>query len=276
MSYVIGLTGNMGTGKSTVLQILRELGAQVIDADAVTRQVMRRGEPAFDAIVAEFGPEVVGPDGELDRAALARRVFSDPAALRRLEEIVHPATVARVREEIARATAPVVVVEAIKLLEAGMARELCDAVWVVDAPEEVCIARLAAGRGISPEEARRRLAAQTPQAEKRAAADVVIDNSGDLEETRRQVLEAWQALPVWGRAGKHQGSKDTMRMVLEQLRRFWERHPRLSSWVLLSAGMLAVFFWAARDVSATPAQRLVMAASTVLLAGACVWIIYWE
>lgn len=197
MKYVIGLTGNIGTGKSTVLRILRELGAYVIDADAITRRVMRRGEPAFDAIAAAFGPEVVGPDGELDRAALAQQVFSDPAALRRLEEIVHPAVIARVREEIAQAAAPVVVVEAIKLLEAGMARELCDAVWVVDAPEEVCIARLAAGRGISPEEARRRLAAQTSQADKRAAADVVIDNSGDLEETRRQVLAAWQALPIW-------------------------------------------------------------------------------
>ncbi len=197
MKYVIGLTGNIGTGKSTVLAMLGELGAHVIDADAVTRQVMRRGQPAFDAIVREFGPEVVGPDGELDRSALARRVFSDQDALRRLEEIVHPATIARVREEITRATAPVVVVEAIKLLEAGMVRELCDAVWVVDAPEEVCVARLAAGRGISPEEARRRLAAQTPQAEKRSAADVIIDNAGDLAETRRQVLEAWRSLPIW-------------------------------------------------------------------------------
>lgn len=207
MKYVIGLTGNIGTGKSTVLRMLRELGAHVIDADAVTRQVMRRGEPAFDAIVEAFGRDVLGPDGELDRAALAQRVFSDPAALRRLEEIVHPAAVARVREEIAGTAAPVVVVEAIKLLEAGMARELCDAVWVVDAPEEVCIARLAAGRGISAEEARRRLAAQTPQAEKRAAADVVIDNSGDLEETRRQVMDAWNALPVWKARQQTSGEK---------------------------------------------------------------------
>lgn len=207
MRFVIGLTGNIGTGKSTVLGILRRLGAHVIDADAVARQVVQRGQPAFDAVVQAFGPGILGPDGELDRAELARRVFSDPAALRRLEEIVHPATIARVREEIANATAPVVVVEAIKLLEAGMARDLCDAVWVVDAPEEVCIARLAAGRGISPEEARRRLATQTPQAEKRAAADVVIDNSGDLEETRRQVLEAWQALPIWKEREQASGEK---------------------------------------------------------------------
>ncbi len=207
MKYVIGLTGNIGTGKSTVLRMLRELGAHVIDADAITRQVMRRGEPAFDAIVEAFGRDVLGPDGELDRAALARRVFPDPAALRRLEEIVHPAVIARVREEIAGTTVPVVVVEAIKLLEAGMARELCDAVWVVDAPEEVCMARLAAGRGISAEEARRRLATQTPQAEKRAAADVVIDNSGDLEETRRQVMDAWNALPVWKARQQTSGEK---------------------------------------------------------------------
>jgi len=195
MKYVIGVTGNIATGKSTVLDILRELGAHVIDADAVTRRIMRRGEPAFDQIVAAFGPQIVDAGGELDRGALGRRVFADPVALRTLERIVHPLTLAAIRREIDASTAGVVVVEAIKLIESGFADEVGDSLWVVDAPAEVQLQRLVERRGMSREEALQRIAAQPPQAEKLLQADVVIENAGSLEETRRQVYEAWVRIP---------------------------------------------------------------------------------
>lgn len=199
MRYVIGLTGNIGTGKSTVLHMLKELGAYAIDADAVAHQAMRPGGPAYAGIVEAFGPDVLRPDGEIDRHVLAGRVFDDPAALRRLESIVHPAVFRAVQEEIRHSDAPVAVVEAIKLLESGMVQRLCDAVWVVDTPEEIAIQRLVRSRGMSPEEARRRLASQSSREEKLAAADVVIDNAGTIEETRRQVRAAWEDI-LAGRA----------------------------------------------------------------------------
>ena len=201
MKYVIGLTGNIATGKSTVLRMLEELGAKVIDADAITREVMKRGQRAYREIVATFGREILRPDREIDREALGRRVFSDPAALRRLEQIVHPATIERIAREIENAQERVVVVEAIKLIESGMVARLCHALWVVDAPLEQQIRRLMASRGMSRESALQRIQAQSPQTEKVAIADVVIDNSGSLEETRRQVLAAWETIPPEFRGG---------------------------------------------------------------------------
>jgi dephospho-CoA kinase len=195
MTYVIGLTGNIGTGKSTVLNIVRELGAHTIDADAVTRLVMQQDGAAYDAIVEEFGSEIVGPDGEIDRPALGRRVFSDSTALRRLEELVHPATTAWIKADIAETDADVVVIEAIKLIEAGTVYQLCDALWVVDVPPAVQLARLMDARGMSREDALQRMAAQPPQGEKVAIADVVIDNAGTIEQTRQQVVAAWKAIP---------------------------------------------------------------------------------
>lgn len=195
MKYVIGLTGNIATGKSTVLRMLEELGAKVIDADAITREVMKRGQRAYREIVAAFGREILRPDREIDREALGRRVFSDPAALRRLEQIVHPATIERIAREIENAQERVVVVEAIKLIESGMVARLCNALWVVDAPLEQQICRLMGSRGMSRESALQRIQAQSPQAEKVAIADVVIDNSGSLEETRQRVLAAWETIP---------------------------------------------------------------------------------
>lgn len=192
MPYVIGLTGNIGTGKSTVLAYLAALGARVIDADKIAHEVMLPGGPAYEAILAAFGPGILAADGHIDRAKLGAIVFADPQALARLESIVHPAVFARTQELVAAAKEPVVVIEAIKLLESGMARRMCDAVWVVTARPEVALARLVAQRGISEAEARRRLDHQMPEAEKVAHADVVIDNSGSLEETRQQVNAAWQ------------------------------------------------------------------------------------
>ncbi len=190
---LIGLTGNIATGKSAVARMLRELGAVVIDADQVAREVVRPGQPTLEEIVRAFGPGVLLPNGELDRPKMARLVFGDPDRLKQLEAIVHPA----VREAMGRAIRAqpddaVVVIEVIKLFESGWARE-CDQVWVTHCPPEVQMARLVSERGLSPAEARARVEAQNPQADKLARADVVIDTSGSLEETRRQVEAAWMA-----------------------------------------------------------------------------------
>jgi len=193
MTVLIGLTGNIATGKSEVGRMLAELGARVIDADAVAHQVMRRGGPAYAAVVEAFGPDILRPDGEIDRARLGAIVFADAEALRCLEAIVHPEVIARVDALVREATEPVVVVEAIKLIEAGMHRD-CHALWVVTCPREQQIARLMRTRGLSEAEAVLRVDAQPPQAEKIALADVVIDNSHTLAETRRQVVAEWKKL----------------------------------------------------------------------------------
>ncbi|HIQ02708.1 MAG TPA: dephospho-CoA kinase [Anaerolineales bacterium] len=190
---LIGLTGNIATGKSTVARMLAELGATVIDADRVAHEVMRAGTPVHAAVVAAFGPGIVGARGEIDRTRLGARAFSDPEALARLERIVHPAVVQEVARRIAAAPTRVVVVEAIKLIEAGMA-EGCDSLWVTTCPPEEQVRRLMADRGLSREEAELRVRAQPPQEEKIARADVVIDTGSDLGRTRTQVEAAWRRL----------------------------------------------------------------------------------
>lgn len=188
--YLIGLTGNIATGKSEVARLLAGLGAQVIDADRVAHEVMRPVGPAYAAVVKAFGAGILGDGGVVDRARLGAIVFRDPAALRRLEAAVHPAVLAQVDRLVAQATAPVVVVEAIKLIEAGLHRGY-DALWVVTAPRSVQIVRLVARRGLSAEEAALRVDAQSPQAEKAVLADVVIVNDGSLDELRDKVEAAW-------------------------------------------------------------------------------------
>lgn len=191
---LIGLTGNIATGKSTVARMLREFGAVVIDADRIARDVVRPGQPALNEITRVFGPEVLLPNGELDRPKMARLVFGDPDKLKQLEAIIHPAVREVMWREIGmQPEDAVVVIEAIKLFESSWARA-CDQVWVTHCSSETQIVRLVESRGLSPEEARMRIEAQNPQAEKLAQADVVIDTSGSLEETRRQVRAAWQAL----------------------------------------------------------------------------------
>jgi dephospho-CoA kinase len=190
---LIGLTGNIGTGKSTVAHMLAELGAEAIDADRVTREVMRAGTPVHAVIVAAFGPGVLAADGEIDRRRLGEIVFADPAALARLEAIVHPATIAAIDRRVAASTAKVVVVEAIKLIEAGMA-DGCDSVWVTTCRPDQQVARIMSARGLSQTEAEQRVQAQPPQEQKIARADVVIDTSGTLARTRQQVQEAWEQL----------------------------------------------------------------------------------
>jgi dephospho-CoA kinase len=191
--FIIGLTGNIACGKSTVLERLTELGAGVIDADVVTRDLQRKGAPAYAPVVAAFGPEIVQPDGEIDRRALGNRVFADPAALRRLEGLVRPL----VRDEIVRRLAAmpqrVIVIDAIGLLESPLVA-LCRRIWVVTAPPEQQVARLVATRGYSEAEAWLRVRAQRPQAEKVARADLVFDNSGSREALLAQVDRAWRAI----------------------------------------------------------------------------------
>lgn len=194
--YLIGLTGGIACGKSTVLAMLRERGAQVIDADRVTHELQRPGQPVYDQIVAAFGAGILAePDGAIDRKRLGAIVFSDPAELRRLEQIVHPAVHAHIHAwlEAVAAHGGVAVIDAVKLLEAGW-RPLCDAVWVVVCAEEQQVRRLIETRAMSEAEASTRIAAQPPQASRAAQADVVIDNSGALDATRAQVEAAWSAI----------------------------------------------------------------------------------
>jgi len=189
----IGLTGNIGTGKSTVAGMLAELGAETIDADLVAHEVMRAGTPAHGRIIETFGPEILAPDGEIDRKRLGGIVFADPAALARLETIVHPATLKAVIRRIVSSSADVVVVEAIKLIESRMA-DSYDSLWVTTCRPEQQIARITEARGLSRAEAEQRVRAQPPQEEKIARADVVVDTSGSLSQTRAQVRAAWERL----------------------------------------------------------------------------------
>src|SRR5512143_1880940 len=147
-SYLIGLTGNIATGKSTVAQMLEDLGATVIDADALVHELQRKGTPVFDDIVAAFGPGILDRAGEIDRKALGSIVFADPEKLRVLENIVHPAVLIESARRITEAPTSIVVYEAIKLIEAGRA-EMCNALWVVTAGSDVQLQRLMRDRHMS-------------------------------------------------------------------------------------------------------------------------------
>ncbi len=190
---LVGLTGNIATGKSTVARMLAGLGATVIDADRVAHEAMAPGTAIHAAIVEAFGPQVVGPEGQIDRARLGAHVFADPAALERLERVVHPAVIAAVAQRVAAAPPGVVVIEAIKLIEAGMA-DGCDSLWVTTCPAAAQVKRLMDSRGLNRTEAELRVSAQPPQAEKIVRADVVIDTGGSMAETQAQVEAAWARL----------------------------------------------------------------------------------
>ena len=195
MTLRIGLTGPIGCGKSTVATWLAELGAVVVDADEIARQVTAIGEPALDDVIATFGEAYRRPDGSLDRSALGRLVFSDAAALRELEAIVHPAVRPRIEAAVATAEqgdAVAVVIEAIKLVEAGYAEE-CDEVWLVTCDPDTQRRRLV-GRGSTSAEADQRIAAQGDVGARLAPkATRLIDSSGTEEIVRRRVEDAWKA-----------------------------------------------------------------------------------
>ena len=191
---LIGLTGGIGTGKSTVARMLVERGAALIDADLLAREVVEPGTPALAEIAAEFGPAVLHPDGSLDREALGAVVFADEARRLRLNAITHPRVAALMQQRVAAALAsdvPLVVVD-VPLLFEGDRQGLFEGVMLVWTPPEVQLARLVERNGWSEDEARRRIAAQMPVDEKRALATWVIDNSGPPERTEAQVARWWQ------------------------------------------------------------------------------------
>ena len=195
----IGLTGGIGSGKSLVAGFFRELGAAVVDADAIAREVMAPGGPAYDAVMRAFGSGVIGADGMLDRKALAARIFGDTAARMQLNALTHPHIRRRLAEEAERLSAQpgveVIVLDIPLLLETTDGRYLrLDGIVVVDATDEVRLARLSARDGLAPADTRMRLEAQMPLREKVARADWVIDNNGSPEATRAQVGALWEAL----------------------------------------------------------------------------------
>ena len=201
--FVVGLTGGIGSGKSTVSRLLAERGAVVIDADAITRELQVPGTEVFDAMVARFGPAILAPDGTLDRQAVADVVFADPDALADLNAIVHPAVGAEIAARLAAAAdapapvgagAPVVVLDIPLLVETG--RSDVAAVVVVDATEEDQLRRLVDQRGLDPADARARMSRQATRADRLARADQVIDNTADLDHLAGEVARVWDWLVV--------------------------------------------------------------------------------
>lgn len=188
--FVIGLTGNIATGKSVVRKMLEHLGAYGIDADALAHRAMARGAPGHKLIVDAFGDWILAEDGQIERGRLAGIVFADPKALARLESIIHPLVRQAINILTKRAEQKVIVIEAIKLLESGLSG-LCDSVWVTYAPEDVQIGRMMQKRGMNLKAARQRILAQSPQEEKIGAADVVIRNDKTFSDTWEQVLTTW-------------------------------------------------------------------------------------
>jgi len=190
----VGLTGGIASGKSTVSAILRELGAVVIDADQLARDVVAPGTPGLESVVGEFGRDVLTGTGELDRPAVARIVFADDAARKRLESIIHPLVFEEVARLESEAPAGALVVHDIPLLAESGRADTFDAVVVVDAPPELQVARMVRDRGWSEEEAQSRMAAQSSREDRLAIATYVIENSGSLEELRHQVEDVYAKL----------------------------------------------------------------------------------
>jgi dephospho-CoA kinase len=190
--FVIGVTGGIATGKSSVLRLLTERGVDTIDADAVYHSLIAAGGALVEPIAARFGRDMVADDGSIDRRALAGIVFADRRALADLDAITHPAVLSAVEERIARSPASHVAVDAVKLIESGMA-ERCDAIWLVVANRTVQKERLMQRNGLTSEEAEIRLAAQPDEAPRRERADIVIENSGDFDALAGQVEAAWRA-----------------------------------------------------------------------------------
>jgi len=189
--FVIGVTGGIATGKSSVLEMLAKRGADTIDADAAYHAMIGPAGPLVAPIAERFGPDVVAEDGSIDRRMLAGIVFADRAALADLDKITHPAVIEEIRAQIAASAAEVVAVDAVKLIESGMA-DLCDAVWLVVCDPAIQRERLMRRNNLTSDEADLRLAAQPDETARRARADVVIDNNGTHADLERQVAALWQ------------------------------------------------------------------------------------
>jgi dephospho-CoA kinase len=194
---LVGLTGGIGSGKSTVSALLEAKGAVIVDADAITRELQQPGTPVFEAMVERFGRGIVAADGSLDRQAVADIVFNDEDALRDLNRIVHPAVGAEIARRIGEAGADQVVILDVPLLvESG--RDDMAGIIVVDAPVETAVERLVSQRGMSEPDARARMANQASREDRLAKASVVIDNSRSLDDLRRQVDAAWEWVTAQG------------------------------------------------------------------------------
>lgn len=196
--HLIGLTGGIGSGKSTVSALLAQRGAVIIDADAITRELQQPGTPVFEAMVERFGPTIVAPDGSLDRQAVADIVFNDAAALADLGGIVHPAVGAEIAARLAEqvATDHLVVLDVPLLVESG--RDDMAGIVVVDVDPEVAVRRLVDHRGMREDDVRSRMARQVSRRERLARADLVLDNSGTVEDLEAAIEAAWPRLVELG------------------------------------------------------------------------------
>lgn len=190
---VLGITGNIATGKSTVVRRLVERGARHIDADLVYRDLVQPGQPLLGELANQFGDVILTPRGELDRKTLGAIVFTDPARLAKLDALTHPAVIRETDRRVAEIPEGVVIIDAVKLMESGHDR-VCDEVWLVTAPEEDQIRRLIQRNGLSRDEAAARVAAQPPLTGKADRATLVIHNDGTLDHLYDQVDTAWAAM----------------------------------------------------------------------------------
>ncbi len=244
--YVIGLTGNIATGKSVVRKMLEHLGAYGIDADALAHRAIAPGSPGYKPVVETFGKWIISADGQIDRTRLAKIVFEDKEALQSLEHIIHPLVEMAVDVLVRRSKQKIIVIEAIKLLEGNLIKQ-CDTIWVTYAPEEVQLKRLLQKRGMTEDAARIRIAAQAPQETKISQANQVIRNDGTFEDTWRKVYTAWLKLfPDEGKAEAEQ-EKKADELAVERAR------PRQS-------GEIARFIRSQSNGTRNPTARDIMAA----------------
>jgi dephospho-CoA kinase len=191
--FIIGLTGNIATGKSVVRKMLEHLGAYGIDADVLGHRVIEKGAPGYKLVVDQFGKFILDDDGNIDRGKLGKVAFADPEALKELEEIVHPYVTKAVDHLVSKASQDVIVVEAIKLLESPL-KDKADTIWVTTSSEANQLSRLALKRGMSEEDARQVMDHQSPQGDKAAISDTLIKNDGSIEDTWKEVQGAWMEL----------------------------------------------------------------------------------
>jgi dephospho-CoA kinase len=204
LPFVIGLTGPIAAGKSTVAGLLRQRGAEVIDADRVYRSLLVPGSMLWQRLKERFGPSIVGSAGEIDRAALANIVFSDPKELADLDRITHPAVVAEIRDQIAQSSAPLVVLEAVKLVQSGLTSDV-DALWFITADADTRMRRLVSRSGMDEAQAQVRIDAAPETVPEGVRFDATIDTSGDLASTASAVDDAWRSL---GFGQAHEQYKD--------------------------------------------------------------------
>lgn len=199
MKKVIGLTGGIACGKSTISEILRDLGAEIIDADLIARKIVQRGKPVLKEIVKTFGDEILLENGELDRKKLGNIVFNDEESLKKLNQITHPIIKDQIKKEIDRhkkdSNSNIIVVDAALLIEMNMT-SFVDEVWLVVVPVHIQRKRLEERENINEKEANKRIEAQASLEEKLVFADRVIDNSGDEEDLKKQVKKLWEAINV--------------------------------------------------------------------------------